>query len=362
MTHRIAFAVITCLVLSVPARISAQEGVEPTPEGQGETAEGDQAPPAPDDEEQAPAEAEAEAEIPDELEEEVPPEVLEAEERLERGIALMEESDYDAALADFERAYELVGEHPTRYQLLYNIGKAHEKRFRYDLALEYYARFLDEGGPDVPHRAIVEATMSTLEGLLATLIIETNVGAAEVWVDDRHVGDAPGRVLIPGGRHIVELRAEGYTDDRQEVQIAPREEQTLSFELDELAEEYRGITPVFFWSSAGVAVVSLITGSIFGILAVAERNSVDDALNDPVMRFDRVLLEDKKQRIDDLALTADVFFGAALLFGATSVVLALFTDWGDESEDATGGDEGAHLQLHPTVSPDSAGVVVGGSF
>lgn len=63
----------------------------------------------------------------------------EADERVEEGERLFAQGDYDGAVAQFERAYELVGAHPQRYLILYNIGQAHERRFRYDLAMRYYA-------------------------------------------------------------------------------------------------------------------------------------------------------------------------------------------------------------------------------
>ncbi len=358
MRRPCTWALIVGLAL-VPAHAWAQEQDEPTV---GEDAEAEH------EEEAAPDEVDAEGEgddpEPEDAEpepepEEDPPEVRQAQERIDRGVSLLSESDYDAALAEFEAAYDLVGDHPIRFQLLYNIGQAHELRFRYDLAIAYYQRFLDEGGRETSLRADVEAKLRTLEGLLATLAISSNV-PAEVWVDDRHVGDAPGEVLITGGLHIVELRAEGHTDARAEVQIAPREERALSFELEALAEEYRGVSSVFFWSSAGVAVASLVAGTVLGVVALAERGSLDALVDDPVDRYDTDRVEAQQARIQNLALAADVLFGSAVLFGATAIVLALFTDWGEGVERDDG--RATRLRVRPVVGVDAGGAFLEGSF
>jgi hypothetical protein len=306
--------------------------------------------------EETPAEA-PEEEAPEPL---ASGEVLRAQEHLDRAMQLLEAGDLDAALAELERGHELVGDHPLRHLITYNIAKAHEQRFRYDLALEHYHRYLAEAGPDAPERAAVEATMRTLEGLLATIVIEVNVPEAEVWVDDRQMGDAPGRVLVTGGRHVVEIRAEGYVEQRREVQLAAREEQALSFELVALAEEYRGISSTYFWGGVGLAAAGAIAGTVLGVLALSARSEVDSILEDPLRMYDGGLLEDKKRQIQNLALAADIGFGAAVLFATTSVILAFFTDWGGEAGSDT---EGASaVRVTPAISADASGLIVGGSF
>lgn len=286
-----------------------------------------------------------------------PPEVRRAREHLARGTRLLDQENYDAALAEFERAYELVGDHPFRYLILFNVARAHERRFRYDLALAYYRRYLEEGGPEAEHRAEVRATMRTLEGLLADLEITTNVEGAEVWVDDRRVGTAPGTVRVPGGRHVVELRAPGYADARRQVQLTARETVPLSLELEALAEEYRGISPVFFWGSAALAVGAGLAGGAVGIAAVVRRSDVDGQLADPVGMLDGGALEAARGDLEDLQLTADLLFGTAGLFAATALVLAFLTDWGAAPEAEA---DAAALELAPALAPGALGLAVRG--
>lgn len=288
-----------------------------------------------------------------------PPNVVQAREHLNRGTALLDQENYDAALVEFMRAYDLVGEHPARPLILFNIARAHERLFRYDLALEYYDRFLQEAAPDAPQRGEVEGAIRVLEGLLGTLSIESNV-EAEVWVDDRQVGSAPGSVRIPGGSHVVVLRAPGYQDSRQQVQIAARETKALTFTLSELAAEYRGIAPIFFWGATGLAAASVLAGGAMGIAALVRRGDVDAQLMDPVLQHDGGALEAARRDIEAYALVADVLFGAAGVFAVTAVVLAFLTDWsgGAPAEESSA----AALQLTPVVGPSFTGLSLGGSF
>jgi tetratricopeptide (TPR) repeat protein len=288
-----------------------------------------------------------------------PPNVVEAREHLRRGTAMLQQENYDSALAEFERAYQLVGEHPSRHLILFNIARAHELRFRYDLAIEYYQRYLNEAPADSPQRQEVQVTMRTLEGMLATVHIESNV-PAEVWIDDRMVGNAPGDVRTTSGRHVVELRAPGYTEGRQELQIAARETRTMTFEMSQLAAEYRGISSVFFFGATGLAAASALVGGGFGIAAMMRRGDVDAQLADPVRRLDGGSLEAAASEIDTYALVADVLFGTAALFAITAVVLAFLTDFGgapsEESEAAPA------ASLTPFLGPDAAGVALMGAF
>lgn len=255
--------------------------------------------------------------------------VEEARERVARGEALLERADYDAALAEFERAYEVLGEHPHRSLILFNIGRAHERMRRYDLAMRYFQRYLDETGFDAEDRGAVEATLRTLRGFLGELVVETNVPAA-IWVDGRHVGDAPGRIWIPGGRHTVDVRAEGHTDAREEVQLAPQTEAHLDLQLEALAQSYEGVRPVFFRSFVAAAAAFAVAGAAMGGRALRLRSTYRDQLADPVegLRVGRVH-EDEIQRF---AVLTDVFLAAAAATGITALVLGFMTDWSDRIE------------------------------
>ena len=69
------------------------------------------------------------------------------------------------------RAYEVLGDHPNRHIILFNIGQCHEMSFRYDDAMQSYRQFLEQGGENVEDRARVETHLQELERLLATVSI-----------------------------------------------------------------------------------------------------------------------------------------------------------------------------------------------
>lgn len=327
-----AFAAVLMAFAAVPFAAVAQEGS--TEEGEG------------------PAEASS-AEPPAD-----PQHVVQAREHLNRGMQLLDQENYDAALVEFMRAYDLVGEHPARPLILFNVARAHERLFRYSEALEFYNRFLAEAGPDAPQRSEAESTIRVLEGLLGTLEIRSNV-PAEVWVNGRESGASPGEVRVPGGSHTVELRAPGYQDSRQQVQLAARETRQLTFELSALAAEYRGISPVFFWAASGVAVAAAIAGGGVGIAAVARRGEVDGLQG--ADRLDGGALEQARREIETYALVADVLFGTAGVFAITAVVLAFLTDW-DGAPSERENPEAARFQLTPVAGPSYSGLSLGGTF
>jgi tetratricopeptide (TPR) repeat protein len=295
-----------------------------------------------------------------------PPEVIEARQHIASGEAFLTAENFDAALVEFQRAYDLLEGNPIRFIVLYNIGQCHERMFRYDLALEFYRRYLEEGGENAEDRATVQATMRALDGLLATLVITSNVPTAEVWVDARQVATlSPERreVRIPGGVHTVELRMRGFVPEQQQVQVAARSRTEISFTLEQLSEEYRGIDAWVFWSSGGVAVACALGGAVVGVLALTESQSLQ-AKRDDLTNPERFLItEADNERVKTLALTADVLFGGAVLFGATAVTLAFLTDWdGDEAPREGAAATTASLRLVPAFSPTSAGFSVSGQF
>lgn len=295
------------------------------------------------------------------------PQLVEARQHIASGEAFLEAENYDAALVEFQRAYDLLEGNPIRFIVLFNIGQCHERMFRYDLALDFYRRYLAEGGENAEDRATVEATIRTLDGLLATLIITSNVPNAEVWVDQRQVATLSAdnhEVRIPGGVHSVELRQRGYVPEQQQVQVAARSRTDVTFTLARMSDEYKGISPWLFWTAGGVAIACALAGGVVGVLALTENQSLQARVDD-VTNPDRFTITDAdNQRVRSLALGADILFGAAVLFGATAFTIAFLTNWGDGSDTAHGRAAAtvARVSFAPAIGPTSAGLSVAGTF
>ncbi len=269
----------------------------------------------------------AESEEPSTAEVEVDP-YAEARERVQRAEQLYEDGNYDAALTEFQRAYETMTGHPARNYVLFNIGKCQEKLYRYDAAINSYRTYLENSSDGAEDKGAVEAKIELLEGLLGTLEIRVTAkkGAAptnyEVWVDGRLLEGSPRSFMIPGGNHQIEVRAEGFETANQEVQVPSRSEKSLTFELTPLAKEYRGLPKTYFWTAAGLAGAAGIAGGTFGMLTISKKNSLNQQASETITQDDADSLKNQ-------ALMADVFFVGAGVFATTAVILAFMTDWSD---------------------------------
>lgn len=287
------------------------------------------------------------------------PRWADAEARFAEAQAEFDRGNYDGALAGFTHIHDLLETHPRRFFVLFNMGLCQEHLFRYDEALASYQAFLTEGrayarqhGETLEREADAQRALTLLEARLATLDIAVNVGRAEVWVDQRLVGTAPGQVRITEGTHAVELRADGHAPRRQQVTIAARTTQPMSFTLE---QSFGGLSPAFVITGAALTAVAAGIGIGFGASALAEQGVIDQQLasSDPAERF-RVT----QARIDgnaETALIADIFFATAGVLGIATVILIFVTDWG-------GGSSSESAQVAPWVDPNGGGLLVGGRF
>ncbi len=272
------------------------------------------------------------------------PRLVEARERIAAARELGRAQDYESALVEFQRAWDLLEGYPLRHFVDYNIAICYERLFRYDQALERYRRYLEVAGPDAEDRGEVLARIEQFEQRLATIHLEVNVESYEVWVDGMHIGDDLSRLLVPGGVHEIEIRASGHVPAQREVNAPARSEERISLDLERLARAHRA----WFWASTGLSLASLVAGIAVGVVAMREHERFTEMLDDQYDRW--AVTEEDNERVSDLALTADLLYGAAGLFAVTSIVLAFLTDWGGRST------------LTPSASASGAGLTIGGTF
>ena len=280
-----------------------------------------------------------------------PPEALQLEEARERfltGVALARAGNCEGALAELRASLEIV----ERPNTLYNAARCYEELFRYDLAVQSYERYLAIAPSDESERAAVEATMRSLRNLLGTIVVRSNV-PAQVWIGDRVVGEAPGEVLVPGGRHALELRADGFIPVRREVEVAGRRSVEVTLELERAevnvtnvenrtvqVTEEGGAPPAVFYTGVGLTVAAGIVAAAFGGKALSERGRTED-----LSPFDREGIARGNERARDAALLSDVFLGVTGALAITTVVLFFLTDF-DGDDEATRTE--ARLRVGPT--------------
>lgn len=246
--------------------------------------------------------------------------VVAARRAVRRAEALFSAHNFGGALTEFERAYELLDGDPRQAAVLNNIAVCHERMFRYELALAFYRRYLAEAAPTAADRTEVQAIVAALDNLLGTLEIRVDT-AAEIWVDHHYVGEAPGRVRIPAGTHLVELRAPVAEAARRELRIAAGQTTLAEFELRRLSQ-FRGLDPAFFWFGSALTLAAVTTGTVLGLNALAQSDREQSRVE---MAEDPDLGAVRRR-----AMAADLAFGTAAVFGVSSAVLFFLTDWEGE--------------------------------
>jgi tetratricopeptide (TPR) repeat protein len=278
-----------------------------------------------------------------------------ARQHFKQGVAFAEAGNCSAAIVEFEAAYKIV----PRPNALYNAAQCQERLFRYDLAIRDYQRYLREAPADAPDRPAVEGALKTLGNLLGILHVRSNV-PAEVWIDDRLAGEAPGDVFVPAGGHTIELRAEGYIPTRSELRLVGRQELALAFELIKAqttvqVTETTGLHPTLFWIGAGATAV---TAAIGGFFALRVSSLHDEALELPAPHPDRT---QKREDVEDAELTADVFFASAALLAVGTTIVFFVTDW-DAGERPGYDRPRARLRIAPALGAQAAGLQVRGQL
>ena len=291
----------------------------------------------------------------------------EARQRFMQGLSLARTGDCRGALAELDASYQLV----QRPNTLFNMAQCQEQLFRYDLAVRDYERFLSVAPPDDTDRPTVEAQLRSLRNLLGTIHVTLTAAPgstlpanthAEVWLDDRIVGEAPGDVLVPGGNYAIEVRARGFLPARREVQVTARHvagvevsleqaQQTIEQHIDQHIEqnidqhvtvERPPLPTAIFWTGTALTVVTLGVGIGSGISAITSRSQL--------MQMDPRLPRNTDS-IRDAALLADIMFITSGVLLTTTIICAFLTDWSDGASS-----EPAAIQVTPTASilPDGS--------
>lgn len=254
---------------------------------------------------------------------------------------------FEAALAEYSRVYDMLAGHPRQYWVLHNLAACNERLFRYDVAVTLYEEYLRRAPTTETDRTEVLAVVHTLRSLLATLVIDAAV-SGEVWLDDRRLGMAPGRWLVPAGRHIVEVRADRYGSQRREVQLVAGQARSEGFELRRLST-YAGPGRGYFWAATALTGAALVAGATFGVQALSASDAGQERAE---LYLDTRVQEERTGR---WAVAADASFGAALVFGATATVLYFVTDWSEPGEPGAARLDGSTARLTAGVSLGARG-------
>lgn len=264
----------------------------------------------------------------------------------ERGLQLFNEENYDAALFEFERAYELA----PSYKILYNMGRIQRQQNNYAAAMRSYARYLREGGASVPadRRTEVEKEIEVLKPRVALVTVKVNVDGADVYADDipvctatiesACVGKSPlaTPILVNGGRHKITATKKGYAPATSLISVVGSDAVDVKLDLVSYdrppvaATNPWKIPTIIGWSVTGAA---LITAGVTGYLASEARGDQEE-LNGkfPATRADLDAAKDKTQT---LATVTDAFLiGAAVTAGVSTYLTVRALSWKGETANA----------------------------
>jgi hypothetical protein len=244
-----------------------------------------------------------------------------------RGVALYRAGAYDAAFAEFTRAYESAPNH----RVLYNLAQVQAQRHDYVEALALFRRYLEEGAEEVSAERAgrVRAEMAELEQRISRLRIEINIDDARLLVDGQPAGDLPRDepLLLNAGVHRLGVEKVGFVGMSRVLTLVGGEESMVSFELTaELDIDDWAVSPPpapaplplappprvdrsALWASL-VTTGALAGASVtFGVLTRRANVTLEDQLS----RFpvQRASVEAGRTRVRTFALLTDGFGAAA---------------------------------------------------
>jgi hypothetical protein len=261
----------------------------------------------------------------------------EAEARYSRATRLYEEGNYEAALAEFRRAYTITHEH----RVLYNIAQLCYRTKDYVCSVEAFESYLVEGGDRISaeRRAEVNGYVAELLPRIGTLRVEVDAGA-EVVVDDVPRGHAPldRPIRLSAGQHHVRVLKTGKIPETRTVEVVGAAAASLRIDLvDALPQEApataRPLPPpaeahaaspwtTSSWVGLGAAGVLAGGATVTGVMAVHASNTLADTSYAGPPSADAM---SQQSRVKTLRTTTDVLAGAAIVTLGVTLYFTLRT-------------------------------------
>lgn len=254
-----------------------------------------------------------------------------AKSAFEAGAQAYAEADYIKAESEFRVAYEKIPSPHAEYWIASSMDRANKPAKE---VVSAYELFLTN--PAAAHAgedavATAKQRASELKATLpATILIESTPKGAEVYIDGALIaGKTPVEVELPAGTHRLELRAPGYEISLVELDATAGSHVRAPIELQKqvavpttdaaaLGQEpppkkERSMVPAYV--TLGIGAAGLISGTVFGILAL-----------DAKSKYDKGPTAELADEVERNALISDMSFGVALTLGITGVVLLTAKD------------------------------------
>ncbi len=160
----------------------------------------------------------------------------EAKQRFAKGVEFFNDEEYAAALAEFHWAYEVA----PHYTVLYNIARCYSRMGTHLKAIDYFEKYLEEGGDKVPgsRKKEVLEELEKLKKIIAYLDVDAGVKGASVTVDGKLQGTHPlgETIRVEPGPHTVAVEAEGFQAESKDIIVASGATVKVSFDLKEIVK------------------------------------------------------------------------------------------------------------------------------
>jgi Tetratricopeptide repeat len=274
-----------------------------------------------------------------------------ARERFRRGVEFYREGSYDAALAEFTKAYEIAPD----YRVLYNLAQVQSERRDYAAALKLVDDYVKRGQGEISEERLeqVRSWVPQLKTRVAVLWVHCDLDDLELLIDGLPSAKLPQStpLLVNAGVHQLQLRRHGYESVTREIVIAGGEKvrvelpapveigvsstTVVSVETIPPAPDQRH--PIDLTPHADAASVdrtplwiSLISAAVlaggavtFGALASSSESELDRELGR--LPADRDRVSDLRSQIEVDAALCDAFAAAAVVGAGISLYFALST-------------------------------------
>jgi hypothetical protein len=264
--------------------------------------------------------------------------VKEAGKHFTRGVSLFGEADYRAALVEFRRAYEIA----PNAAVLYNLGQTYYQLQNYAAALAALERYLNESPATASHRHEVEQTIEILRSRVGRVEVKTNVGDAEITVDDELVGKTPLQqpLVVSIGRRKITAMRPGHTPDTRFIDVAAGENTKVDLTLPDAdadaAAPHRRDWVTIGWITTGVLAVGALTSGTIAIIESHELSNTKGTVGDSSTRS---TLDRQASRVSTFSAIADIAGAAAIIAGGITLTLR----WSEKRTQ----------EVHVAVTPNS---------
>jgi hypothetical protein len=286
-----------------------------------------------------------------------------AREHYTKGKELYEAGDFVEALKEFQAAHD-AKPHPT---VLKSIAECQVQVGDITSAIETFEKFLAD--PASTKTEAVETRLAEVKAMLGSIDVSTEPEGAGIVLDGETTGKtSPATLEVGPGDHEVVLNVDGFEPLTKQVAVKKGEKSELKVNFDEegipaaappdadaladpfaegggeeepIEDEGEGPPPAF-WVCAAVAGVGLVSGTVFGTMALGDE---EDYKNNPE--------DDIKESGERNAIIADVSFGVAAAAAIVGAVI-LFTANGDDEAEVS-----AEAKSKWNVSPVAGGDTIG---